>query len=120
MRARTFAGLAAVLAACSGPSDVPDGGASDAGDASNDSTDEQDAIAGTVGLMLVGTIVTPDSVIDGEVLVLGQTIACVDVASVCDALPEAANALVVHTNGIIAPGLIDTHNHVLFDIFDND
>ena len=27
-------------------------------------------------------------------------------------------ATVVHTNGVIAPGLIDTHNHILFDIFD--
>ncbi len=70
--------------------------------------------------MLVGTVVTPDAVIEGEVLVVGSTIACVDVASVCDAMPAAADAKIIQTNGVIAPGLIDTHNHVLFDIFDGD
>jgi cytosine/adenosine deaminase-related metal-dependent hydrolase len=118
VRARSFTALIALVAACGDNGDKPDSG----NDASVDVVDEQqpDVQTGPSGLMLVGTIVTPDTVIDGEVLVIGQTIVCADVASVCDADPNAANALYVKTNGVIAPGLIDTHNHVLFDIFDND
>jgi cytosine/adenosine deaminase-related metal-dependent hydrolase len=115
MRARLLVALAALIAACGDGGGQPDSGkdASDAGD-------EPGVYTGPVGLMLVGTIVTPDTVIDGEVLVIGQTITCADVASVCDAVPEAAHAVYVQTGGVIAPGLIDTHNHVLFDIFDGD
>lgn len=117
MRARSFVALVALVAACGGGSDVPDASTPDA---QSDVADEPDVYTGPVGLMLVGTIVTPDTVIDGEVLVIGQTITCADVASVCDADPNAAHAVYVQTNGVIAPGLIDTHNHVLFDIFDGD
>ena len=53
---------------------------------------------------------------EGEVLIVGDTIACV--APSCAGDPAAADATVVETNGIIFPGLIDTHNHILFDIFD--
>ena len=118
MRARSFIALVALVAACGDNGDKPDSGfdASDELDAAT----EPDVYTGPVGLMLVGTIVTPDTVIDGEVLVIGQTIACADVASVCDANPVAAHSVYVQTNGVIAPGLIDTHNHVLFDIFDGD
>ncbi|HSQ65902.1 MAG TPA: amidohydrolase family protein [Polyangiaceae bacterium] len=95
-------------------------------DAASDVGVDADADAGTdaaplpVRTMLVGTIVTPDSVIDGEVLVEGDTIVCVGAAAACDSDPHATGATVVQTNGVIAPGLIDTHNHILFDIFDND
>jgi 5-methylthioadenosine/S-adenosylhomocysteine deaminase len=71
---------------------------------------------GTNGLLLAGTIVTPDNVLDGEVLVLGDEIVCV--APSCRSNPAAAAATLLKTNGIIFPGLIDTHNHILFDIFD--
>ena len=67
-------------------------------------------------LLLAGTVVTPDAAFEGEVLIAGYTIACV--APSCAAEPAAADATVVATNGIIFPGLIDTHNHILFDIFD--
>jgi len=69
--------------------------------------------------LLIGTIVTPDTVINGEVLVEGDLITCVDVAGACAARPGAAGATIVDTKGVIAPGLIDTHNHILFDIFDD-
>jgi imidazolonepropionase-like amidohydrolase len=65
------------------------------------------------------TIVDSDPAIDpfvGEVLVTGDTIQCV--AASCAGAPGAANATVVATNGIVMPGLIDAHNHILFDIFD--
>ena len=67
-------------------------------------------------LVLRGTIVTPDQVIEGEVLVDGDTISCV--AASCSGAPTYAQATVVETHGIIFPGLIDTHNHILFDTFD--
>jgi hypothetical protein len=66
---------------------------------------------------LLGTVVTPSGVITGEVLVVGETIACV---GSCAAHAGAQGAWVVDTKGIIVPGLIDTHNHILFDVFDED
>jgi cytosine/adenosine deaminase-related metal-dependent hydrolase len=69
-------------------------------------------------LLLIGTIVTPDEIIEGQVLVEGATITCVAAGAACSAQPGATGATVIDTQGIIAPGLIDTHNHILFDIFD--
>lgn len=117
--------LAAALAACGDSPNVPDASLPDASPPIDSGVPETSAdvlveAAATSGFMLVGTLVTPDAVIDGEVLVVGNTIVCADVAPTCDAMPAAANAKIVQTNGIIAPGLIDTHNHVLFDIFDGD
>ena len=61
-------------------------------------------------------LVTPDEAFLGEVLIDGDIIACV--AESCAAAPTADLATVVATHGIIFPGLIDTHNHVQYDIFD--
>ncbi len=71
-------------------------------------------VAGKV--LLRGMVVTPDVAFAGEVLVEGDTITCA--AASCAAMAGAATASIVETNGIILPGLIDTHNHILFDIFD--
>jgi len=70
--------------------------------------------------LLAGTILTPDQVITGQVLVEGDKITCVGDGDVCASRPGAAGALVIDTQGIIAPGMIDTHNHILFDVFDGD
>lgn len=67
-------------------------------------------------ILLRGTIVTPEISFVGEVLVVGSTISCADLD--CSADPNASLASVVETNGIVMPGMIDTHNHVLFDVFD--
>ncbi|MCC6556866.1 MAG: amidohydrolase family protein [Polyangiaceae bacterium] len=68
-------------------------------------------------ILLRGAVITPEGVLpQGEVLVDGEHIQCVGVDCSCE--PGAGQASVVQTNGIIAPGLIDTHNHILFDIFD--
>jgi hypothetical protein len=56
----------------------------------------------------------------GQVLVVGKTIVCAEAGTACASRPEAAAAAVLDTQGIIVPGLIDMHNHILFDIFDND
>ena len=69
-------------------------------------------------VLLQGMVVTPDMAFAGEVLVVGDTITCV--AASCSAAAGAATASVVDTQGIIFPGLIDTHNHILFDIFNED
>jgi 5-methylthioadenosine/S-adenosylhomocysteine deaminase len=71
-------------------------------------------------ILLVGTVVTPDVTFEGEVLVEGGTITCAAVGSACEAQTGAAGATVIDTHGVIAPGLIDTHNHILFDVFDDD
>ncbi|MCA9581183.1 MAG: amidohydrolase family protein [Myxococcales bacterium] len=68
--------------------------------------------------VLEGLIVTPDEVIDGQVLVEGDRITCVAEGQACDSMAGAAGATVIKTSGVIAPGLIDAHNHILFDIFD--
>lgn len=68
--------------------------------------------------LLLGWIVTPDQSFDGEVLMEGDVLTCV--AADCSGEPGAATASVVQTNGIILPGMIDTHNHILFNIMDED
>jgi 5-methylthioadenosine/S-adenosylhomocysteine deaminase len=69
-------------------------------------------------LLLKGMVVTPDTAFAGEVLVVGDTISCVGLT--CSAAAGAATASVIDTQGIIFPGMIDTHNHILFDIFNED
>ncbi|HSE11165.1 MAG TPA: amidohydrolase family protein [Rudaea sp.] len=69
-------------------------------------------------LLLRGTVVTPIVAFVGEVLVQGDTIACA--AASCAGQPGADTATIVETQGIIFPGLIDTHNNILFDVFDEN
>ncbi|MBX3128232.1 MAG: amidohydrolase family protein [Polyangiaceae bacterium] len=71
-------------------------------------------------VLLKGMIVTPDSSFDGELLVQSDTITCVGAGAACAGQSGAAGATIITTNGIIAPGLIDAHNHILFDIFNDD
>lgn len=63
-------------------------------------------------------VVTPDQAFQGEVLVVNDLIACV--GATCAGDPSAPSATVIDTHGIIMPGMIDTHNHIQFDIFDED
>ena len=72
------------------------------------------------GLLLSGTVVTPHESFVGQVLVVGKTIVCAQAGTVCAGRPEAAGVQTVDTKGVIVPGLIDMHNHILFDIFDGD
>lgn len=71
-------------------------------------------------ILLTGLVVTPDQAFDGQVLVEGEDITCVEMGTGCESQSGASGATRIDTNGIILPGLIDTHNHILFDIFDND
>jgi len=69
-------------------------------------------------VLLQGWVITPDQSFAGEVLIEGESLSCV--APSCSAEPGAATASVVATGGIIMPGMIDTHNHILFDVMDED
>lgn len=97
-----------------------DGGGGDAGDDGPYVSGDPTVTPGAADrILLVGKIVTPDVEIDGQVLVEGNLITCVDAGSICSAEPGASGATIIQTNGIIAPGLIDTHNHILFDFLDD-
>lgn len=70
------------------------------------------------GLLLRGTVVTPTVAFVGEVLVLGDTITCTEAS--CAGQAGADTASIVETHGLIFPGLVDTHNYMLFDAFDEN
>jgi cytosine/adenosine deaminase-related metal-dependent hydrolase len=61
-------------------------------------------------------VVTPDTATVGEVLVESNVITCV--AASCAGEPGAAGATIIDTRGMIFPGMIDAHNHILYDVFD--
>lgn len=69
-------------------------------------------------ILLKGTVLAPSGPITGELLIENNLITCVGAS--CSGEPGASGATVVQTNGIISPGLIDGHNHILFDIFNED
>jgi 5-methylthioadenosine/S-adenosylhomocysteine deaminase len=59
-----------------------------------------------------GTVVTPDTVLVGEVVIAGDTIACVAVDC-----PDPAGASVFTVrDGYIYPGFVDAHNHVAYNV----
>ena len=71
-------------------------------------------------ILLSGTVVTPDVSFDGQVLIEHDRITCVEPGTACEGQPGASGATIVETHAVISPGLVDTHNHILFDIFDDD
>jgi 5-methylthioadenosine/S-adenosylhomocysteine deaminase len=62
--------------------------------------------------VIKGKIVTPDQVIDGELVIDGDQIACV--AASCPDPPGATRVTV--TNAYILPGFVDAHNHVAYNV----
>ncbi|MDB4943702.1 MAG: hypothetical protein JWP97_3236 [Labilithrix sp.] len=70
-------------------------------------------------ILLNGTVVTGAASFAGQVLVEGTLITCVAPGLGCQGQVGATGATIIDTHGVIAPGLIDTHNHILFDIFDD-
>ncbi|MDB4946459.1 MAG: S-adenosylhomocysteine deaminase [Labilithrix sp.] len=71
------------------------------------------------GLLLAGTVLGETGPFEGQVLTLPDgTIGCAEPGDACAAQATALGAATLEVDGIIAPGLIDTHNHILFDIFD--
>jgi 5-methylthioadenosine/S-adenosylhomocysteine deaminase len=67
-------------------------------------------------ILLRGTVLTPTGPMVGEVLVEMNSITCV--AADCSAQPGAAGATIIATSGVIMPGMLDAHNHGMFNIFD--
>jgi 5-methylthioadenosine/S-adenosylhomocysteine deaminase len=63
-------------------------------------------------VVIKGTLVTPDQVLDGELVIEGDTITCV--AASCTA-PAGATRVTV-TNAFIVPGFVDAHNHVAYNV----
>jgi 5-methylthioadenosine/S-adenosylhomocysteine deaminase len=64
--------------------------------------------------VLRGRVVTPTGVLSpGEVFITGSTITCV--AASCAGRAGYAGATVIETGGVIAPGMVDTHNHPQYD-----
>jgi hypothetical protein len=66
--------------------------------------------------LIGGTLLLPTGPMNGELLVEGNTITCV--APSCSNMPGASGATTIRTPGLVIPGLLDPHNHGLFDIFD--
>jgi cytosine/adenosine deaminase-related metal-dependent hydrolase len=75
-----------------------------------------ESMASVTKVLLKGTVLTPSGPIAGQVLISGNSIACVDV----DCSAQASGATVVDTHGVISPGLINAHDHILYDIFNED
>lgn len=108
--------------------ELPDMSIEDAGGSSDDgSTDAAVDAAGPIArpvltpgakdrVLFRGTMLTPSGPMAGELLVEGNTITCV--ATSCSGQTGATGATIIQTSGVIAPGLIDAHNHGLFNIFD--
>jgi 5-methylthioadenosine/S-adenosylhomocysteine deaminase len=72
----------------------------------------------TKGILLVGTVLGENGPFEGQVLVTPDgMIACAEPGTACEGDPKAAGVGRAFV-GIISPGLIDTHNHIMFDIFD--
>lgn len=70
-------------------------------------------LAQSTPLAITGTLVTPQEIVpsgtvliqDGKILAAGAQVQ----------IPQGAT--VVHTDGVIAPGLIDLHNHLTWNVF---
>lgn len=106
------AAVLVLVAACSQPSGIPPD------TARFDEVTPTIVVGAPDRILLLGTVVTPDIAFVGSVLVEGDAITCVDTADVCSQFPAATGATIIDTKAVIAPGLVDTHNHILFDMFD--
>jgi len=103
-------GLLLSLIACNGDDPFVDAAVDGSAPDSRVETDASVTKGDKQILLLRGTVVTPDKVIDpGEVLTYQDTILCVSTS--CAADPKAAKATIVNTGGLIFPGLVDAHNH---------
>lgn len=64
-------------------------------------------------IVLKGTIVTPDEIIEPGWIVIENGI----IKSVLSERPNMPGAIELDAQGIIFPGLVDLHNHVSFNVF---
>jgi cytosine/adenosine deaminase-related metal-dependent hydrolase len=121
----SIATLVVVLASCSdqtnpGGGGTPPGPVEDAGPPEAGPIDSSVTGDPAKGILLTGTVLGESGPFEGQVLTLPDgTIACAEAGEACAADPRAAGVARVTIDGVIAPGLIDTHNHILFDVFDD-
>jgi 5-methylthioadenosine/S-adenosylhomocysteine deaminase len=90
-------------------------------DAGVDADTTDGAITGdpSKGILMEGTVIGEDDAYEGMVLVgTDGKIACAEPGDACANDPKAEGAARFNVVGVIAPGLIDTHNHILFDFLD--
>lgn len=117
---RLFVLALALAVGCSGRPYIRDAGSDaslpDAGELPLESEPSPPAtvvMEGSGGFLLRGVVLTPDGPIDGELLIVGDSITCV--ATDCSGAAGAGTATVIDTFGVIAPGLVDAHNHLTYD-----
>jgi 5-methylthioadenosine/S-adenosylhomocysteine deaminase len=63
-------------------------------------------------IVLRGTLLTPDGVIDHGYIAIANG----RILSVSERHPDLPDAVTVNTHGIIAPGFVDVHNHVPWNV----
>src|ERR1700761_9078059 len=64
-------------------------------------------------LALRGTLIMPDGIVENGVVLLQQG----KIAAAGAKVKIPQNATTIDTHGIIAPGLIDLHNHLTYNVF---
>ncbi|HTZ60513.1 MAG TPA: amidohydrolase family protein [Acidobacteriaceae bacterium] len=64
-------------------------------------------------LALRGTLITPSGIVEKGTVLIRQG----KIAAVGPKVKVPENVLTIETNGIIAPGLIDLHNHLTWNVF---
>ena len=65
------------------------------------------------GFALRGTLVTPGGIVENGTVLIQQN----KITAVGTKVKLPANTTVIDTNGVIAPGLIDLHNHLTYNVF---
>ncbi len=65
------------------------------------------------GFALRGTLVTPGGIVENGTVVIQQN----KITAAGAKVKVPANTTVIDTHGVIAPGLIDLHNHLTYNVF---
>jgi hypothetical protein len=65
------------------------------------------------GYALRGTLVTPAGIVENGTILIQQS----KIVAVGAKVKLPPNATVIDTHGVIAPGLIDLHNHLTYNVF---
>jgi 5-methylthioadenosine/S-adenosylhomocysteine deaminase len=65
---------------------------------------------------LRGTLVTPGGIVENGTVLIQQN----KIVAVGAKVKVPANSTVIDTHAVIAPGLIDLHNHLTYNVFPRD
>jgi 5-methylthioadenosine/S-adenosylhomocysteine deaminase len=71
------------------------------------------AQSSSAGFALRGTLVTPGGIVENGTVLIQQN----KITAVGTKVKLPANTTVIDTNGVIAPGFIDLHNHLTYNVF---